>query len=113
MRTRTFGKQGWPVSEIGHGLWGVGGWTGSDDDESITAIRRAADLGCTFFDTALAYGQGKSEQLLGRALGARASSVRIAPVFFTVRSRTMSKSCAQARVATPPSPQLRAKWKAT
>ena len=78
MRTRTFGKQGWPVSEIGHGLWGVGGWTGSDDDESITAIRRAADLGCTFFDTALAYGQGKSEQLLGRALGARASSVRIA-----------------------------------
>ena len=66
MQTRTFGRLGWHVSEIGHGLWGVGGWTGSDDDESVAAIRRAAALGCTFFDTALAYGQGKSEQI-GRA----------------------------------------------
>lgn len=70
MRTRTFGRVGWQVSEIGHGLWGVGGWTGSDDDESIAAIRRSAELGCTFFDTALAYGQGKSERLLAQALGA-------------------------------------------
>ena len=78
MQTRTFGRLGWPVSEIGHGLWGVGGWTGSNDDESVAAIQRAAERGCTFFDTALAYGQGKSERLLGQALGAAASSVRIA-----------------------------------
>jgi aryl-alcohol dehydrogenase-like predicted oxidoreductase len=71
MQTRVFGRLGWPVSEIGYGLWGVGGWTGSDDDESVRAIDRAIDLGCTFFDTALAYGNGKSEQLLGRVLARR------------------------------------------
>lgn len=68
MQSRTFGRLGWPVSEIGYGLWGVGGWTGSDDDESIAAIERAIQRGCTFFDTALAYGDGRSEQLLGRVL---------------------------------------------
>ncbi len=68
MRTRTFGRLGWQVSEIGHGLWGAGGWTGSDDDESIAAMQRSMDLGCTFFDTALAYGLGKSEQLLAKAM---------------------------------------------
>ena len=68
---RTFGRLGWQVSEIGYGLWGMGGWSGSDDDESMAAIGRAMDLGCTFYDTALAYGNGKSEQLLGRVLAAR------------------------------------------
>jgi aryl-alcohol dehydrogenase-like predicted oxidoreductase len=56
------------VSEVGFGLWGMGGWSGSNDDESTVALERAVELGCTFFDTALAYGQGKSEQLLGRVL---------------------------------------------
>ncbi len=69
MHTRTFGRLGWPVSEIGCGLWGMGGWTGSDDAESIAALERSIELGCTFFDTALAYGSGKSEQLLGQVLG--------------------------------------------
>jgi len=68
MRLRAFGRLGWPVSEVGYGLWGMGGWTGSDDDESMAAIDRAITLGCTFFDTALAYGNGKSERLLGRVL---------------------------------------------
>jgi aryl-alcohol dehydrogenase-like predicted oxidoreductase len=67
MRTRQFGRLGWQVSEIGHGLWGAGGWTGSDDEESIAAMNRAMDLGCNCFDTALAYGLGKSEQLLAKA----------------------------------------------
>ena len=71
MRYRTFGRTGWQVSEIGYGMWGMGGWTGSDDDESRRALDRALALGCTFFDTAWAYGQGKSEQLLGQALSAR------------------------------------------
>ncbi len=68
MHTRPFGRLGWPVSEVGCGLWGMGGWTGSVDEESTAAIERAIALGCTFFDTALAYGDGKSEQLLGRVL---------------------------------------------
>ena len=68
MHTRPFGRLGWPVSEVGYGLWGMGGWSGSNDDESMAALERAIALGCTFFDTALAYGNGKSEQLLGRVL---------------------------------------------
>jgi aryl-alcohol dehydrogenase-like predicted oxidoreductase len=70
MHTRTFGRLGWPVSEVGYGLWGMGGWTGSDDAESVAALHRAIELGCTFFDTALAYGNGKSEQLLAQVLPA-------------------------------------------
>ena len=54
MRTRRFGRTGWQVSEIGYGLWGMGGWTGSDDDESLRALDRALELGCNFFDTAWA-----------------------------------------------------------
>jgi aryl-alcohol dehydrogenase-like predicted oxidoreductase len=73
MRTRTFGRLAWPVSEIGHGLWGMGGWTGSDDAQSEAAIERAIELGCNFFDTALAYGNGHSERLLGRVLGRQRS----------------------------------------
>lgn len=68
MKTRLFGRLGWPVSEVGYGLWGMAGWTGSDDTESTAAIDRAIGQGCTFFDTALAYGDGKSEQLLGEVL---------------------------------------------
>jgi aryl-alcohol dehydrogenase-like predicted oxidoreductase len=54
------------VSEIGYGMWGMGGWTGSDDLESKDSLQRALDLGCNFFDTAWAYGAGHSEKLLGR-----------------------------------------------
>ncbi len=71
MRYRRFGRVGWQVSEIGYGLWGMGGWTGSDDSESLRALDRALALGCNFFDTAWAYGQGKSEQLLGQAIRAQ------------------------------------------
>jgi aryl-alcohol dehydrogenase-like predicted oxidoreductase len=68
MRYRRFGRTGWQVSEIGYGMWGMGGWTGSEDEESLRALDRALALGCNFFDTAWAYGQGKSEGLLGQAL---------------------------------------------
>src|ERR1022692_1643438 len=68
MHSRPFGRLGWPVSEVGYGLWGMGGWTGSDDKESTAAIERAIALGCTFFDTALIYGNGRSEQLLAPVL---------------------------------------------
>jgi len=65
MNYRRFGRTNWNVSEIGYGMWGMGGWTGSDDDESLQALQRAVDLGCNFFDTAWAYGEGRSEKLLG------------------------------------------------
>jgi aryl-alcohol dehydrogenase-like predicted oxidoreductase len=68
MQYRTFGRTGWQVSEIGYGMWGMGGWTGSDDAESLDSLQRAIDLGCNFFDTAWAYGSGHSEQLLGKTL---------------------------------------------
>src|SRR5262245_38723156 len=63
---RTFGQTGWKVSEIGYGMWGLAGWTGSDDDETAVALDRAVSLGCNFYDTAWAYGSGRSERILGR-----------------------------------------------
>jgi len=65
MKYRTFGRTGWKVSEIGYGMWGLAGWSGSDDEESKQALQRALELGCNFFDTAWAYGDGHSEHLLG------------------------------------------------
>jgi aryl-alcohol dehydrogenase-like predicted oxidoreductase len=62
---RTFGRTGWSVSEIAYGMWGLAGWTGSDETESQAALERAVALGCNFFDTAWGYGSGRSEQILG------------------------------------------------
>src|ERR1700719_5197063 len=70
MQYRRFGRTGWNVSEIGYGMWGMAGWTGSEDAESLASLQRAVDLGCNFFDTAWAYGDGHSEQLLGKILRA-------------------------------------------
>jgi len=68
MKYRRFGRTGWNVSEIGYGMWGMAGWTGSDDAESLTSLQRAVELGCNFFDTAWAYGDGHSERLLAKLL---------------------------------------------
>jgi len=68
MRYREFGSTGWDVSEVGYGMWGMAGWTGSDDEESLRSLERAVELGCNFFDTAWAYGEGRSEKLLGEIL---------------------------------------------
>lgn len=68
MRYRTFGRLGWQVSDIGYGMWGMGGWSGSDDQESLASLDRAIARGCNFFDTAFAYGDGHSETLLGQTL---------------------------------------------
>jgi aryl-alcohol dehydrogenase-like predicted oxidoreductase len=70
MRYRRFGRTGWQVSEIGYGMWGMGGWSGSEDAESLRSLQRAVDLGCNFFDTAWAYGEGHSESLLGQLVRA-------------------------------------------
>jgi len=60
----------WKVSDVGYGMWGMGEWTGSDDEESLRSLQRAVDLGCNFFDTAWAYGKGRSERLLGKLIRA-------------------------------------------
>ncbi|MGD2026191.1 MAG: aldo/keto reductase [Anaerolineales bacterium] len=65
MNYRRFGKTGWQISEIGYGMWGMGEWAGSDDDQSMRSLQTAVDLGCNFFDTAWAYGEGHSENLQG------------------------------------------------
>ena len=70
MNYRRFGRTKWKVSEIGYGMWGMGGWTGSDDEESLASLQRAVDLGCNFFDTAWVYGEGRSEKLLGQIVRA-------------------------------------------
>jgi aryl-alcohol dehydrogenase-like predicted oxidoreductase len=68
MNYRTFGRTGFKVSEIAHGLWGMGDWTGSDDAQSLAALQLSVDLGCNFFDTAWSYGNGHSDALLGQVL---------------------------------------------
>ena len=74
MNYRRFGRTGWQVSEIGYGMWGMGGWSGSNDDESMAALQRSVELGCNFFDTAWAYGEGHSESLLGRLVRSNAGT---------------------------------------
>ena len=92
MRNRTFGRLGWSVSEVGYGMWGLGGWTGSDDDESRQALHEAVSLGCNFFDTAWGYGAGKSERMLGELVRAYPdkrlyTATKIPPKNFTWPSR--------------------------
>jgi aryl-alcohol dehydrogenase-like predicted oxidoreductase len=70
MKYRKLGRTNWNVSEIGYGMWGMAGWTGSDDEESFNSLQMAVDLGCNFFDTAWGYGAGKSESLLGQLIRA-------------------------------------------
>src|SRR2546421_10684570 len=68
MKYRKFGRSGIEISDIAHGLWGMGGWSGSNDTESLAALQLSVDLGCNFFDSAWAYGDGKSDSFLGETL---------------------------------------------
>jgi len=70
MKYRKLGRTNFEISEMGYGAWGIGGtqWLGGTDDESLAALRRAIELGLNFIDTALAYGAGHSEQLVGRVV---------------------------------------------
>ena len=68
MKYRKFGRTGLEVSDIGYGLWGMGGWSGSDDRQSLEALQLAVDLGCNLYDSAWAYGDGKSDSLLGQTI---------------------------------------------
>ncbi len=73
MKYRRFGRTAWQVSEVGYGMWGMAGWKDSNDQESMEALQSAVDLGCNFFDTAWAYGDGKSEKMLGALVRANPS----------------------------------------
>jgi aryl-alcohol dehydrogenase-like predicted oxidoreductase len=80
MNLRTLGKTGWQISEIGYGAWGIGksNWIGASDDESIKALNKAVDLGLNFIDTALAYGKGHSEKLVGQVVKERSERIYVA-----------------------------------
>lgn len=66
MNKRRFGRTNWEVGDVGYGMWGMAGWQDSDDEQSMKSLQLAVDLGCTFFDTAWGYGEGKSERFLGK-----------------------------------------------
>jgi aryl-alcohol dehydrogenase-like predicted oxidoreductase len=70
MKYRKLGRTNWEISEIGYGMWGLASWSGSDDEETFRSLQMAVDMGCNFFDTAWAYGSGKSERLLGKLVRA-------------------------------------------
>jgi aryl-alcohol dehydrogenase-like predicted oxidoreductase len=72
IKTRTLGRSELTVSELGFGAWGIGGgaWGRADDRTSTAALKKALQLGITFFDTALAYGDGRSERLVAQAVKA-------------------------------------------
>jgi aryl-alcohol dehydrogenase-like predicted oxidoreductase len=85
MRYRKLGRTGIEVSEIGYGAWGIGGkmWLGGDDDSSVAALKRAIELGLNFIDTALVYGEGHSERLVGKIAPATVSiATKIPPKNF-------------------------------
>ncbi|OGO61773.1 MAG: aldo/keto reductase [Chloroflexi bacterium RBG_19FT_COMBO_49_13] len=65
---RKFGRTNLMVSDIGHGLWGMTGWTGSDDRKSLETLQTSLEMGCNFFDSAWAYGNGNSDRLLGKLI---------------------------------------------
>lgn len=80
MNYRKLGKTGLEVSEVGYGAWGISGkqWIGARDDESLRALNRAIDLGLNFIDTALAYGEGHSERLVGQVVRERDEEIFVA-----------------------------------
>ena len=80
MQYRRLGKTGWQVSEIGFGAWGIGRsfWVGAEDKESLSALHAAVDAGVNFIDTALVYGDGHSETLVGQVVRERAERIYVA-----------------------------------
>ena len=80
MQYRKLGRTNFEVSDIGYGAWGIGGkqWLGGTDDESLLALGRAIELGVNLIDTALAYGDGHSEQLVGDAVRAAGRKIYVA-----------------------------------
>ena len=122
MNYRRLGRTGLEVSEVGFGAWGIGkdAWIGAEDDESLRALNSAIDLGLNFIDTALAYGDGHSERLVGRVVGAREETVHVAtkipprnrvwpaPLSWISARSPVGVICSPSRIARP-SPRV-VKW---
>ena len=87
MLYRMLGKSGLEISEIGFGGWGIGGWGPRDDQAARDALRQAFDLGVNFYDTALGYGGGHSEELIGEVFHGCRDKVIIATKVPTKTSR--------------------------
>jgi len=90
LQTAPLGETGLEITSVGFGAWAIGGggwefgWGPQDDDDSVEAIHRALELGVNWIDTAAAYGFGRSEEVVGRALGGVSESER--PHVFTKAS---------------------------
>ncbi len=99
MKTRPLGTTGYHVSEIGFGGWGLGRdqWRGFDEAQGRDALREAVDQGITFFDTALAYGNGHSERLIGRVLRNEIHAGRIAVATKSTPWRCSNCTCGTTR----------------
>ena len=68
MKYRKLGRTNLSVSEIGHGMWGMGDWKDASDRESLETLQMSLEMGCTFFDSAWSYGSGHSDKLLGKLI---------------------------------------------
>jgi aryl-alcohol dehydrogenase-like predicted oxidoreductase len=102
MKYRKFGHHDLTTSEIGYGAWAIGGaWGDQDDSDSLDALNRALDLGCTFIDTAAGYGGGRSEKLIGQVLRERQAAGKDESVFVATKTPP-------AAGAWPPSPYCKA-----
>lgn len=103
MQYRPLGRTGFMVSEIGFGAWGIGGggWGGAQDGESLIALREAVDRGVNVIDTALMYGSGHSEKLIGQALQGRQEAVYVATKIPPLTQQIPARRRDRAREAFP------------
>ena len=102
MQYRPFGKHGFNCSEIGFGAWAIGGsWGAQSEVDSLAALHRALDLGCTFIDTAAGYGNGRSERIIGQVLRERLAVGKQEKIFVATKTPP-------APGIWPPSPYCRA-----
>ena len=94
LRTAQLGRTGLQITRVGFGAWAIGGggwefgWGPQDDGQSITAVHRALELGVNWIDTAAAYGFGRSEEVVGRALEGWPSGRTCSPSAPWSRART-------------------------
>ena len=93
MKYRRFGRTGWEVSEMGYGMWGMASWSDSSDEESLRSLQAAVDLGVNFFDTAYAYGQGHSENLLGQIVRGQSAKRLYTASKIPPKTSAMARAC--------------------
>src|SRR5258708_37390376 len=94
MRRRYVGRTGWELGEVGFGAWAIGAdWGKVDDQDTIATLGAALDGGVNFIDTSDVYGDGRSEQLIGRALKSRGGTRPIVATKTRSEERRVGKEC--------------------